>query len=108
MKILVANPNTSAGVTDLLVAAGRLVASPGTELIPMTARHGVPYIATRAEALHADDGLGVREDRRHTAGVEEENRLVWRQRAGADEPRAGAVVAHVGDDGEASGLPPAA
>ncbi len=50
MKILVANPNTSTGVTDLLVAAGRLVASPGTELVPMTASRGVPYIATRAEA----------------------------------------------------------
>jgi Asp/Glu/hydantoin racemase len=50
MKILVANPNTSTGVTDRLVAAGRLVASAGTKLIPMTAPRGVPYIATRAEA----------------------------------------------------------
>ena len=50
MKILVANPNTSLGVTDRLVAAGKLVASPGTELLPMTAPRGVPYIATRAEA----------------------------------------------------------
>ena len=50
MKILVANPNTSTGVTDRLVAAGNLVASPGTELIPMTAARGVPYNATRAEA----------------------------------------------------------
>src|SRR6267154_4383803 len=50
MKILVANPNTSTGVTDRLVAAGKTVASPGTELQPMTASYGVPYIATRAEA----------------------------------------------------------
>jgi len=50
MKILVANPNTSTGVTDRLIASGRMVASPGTELIPMTATRGVPYIATRAEA----------------------------------------------------------
>ncbi len=50
MKLLVANPNTSTGVTDRLVAAGKLVASPGTELLPMTAPRGVPYIATRAEA----------------------------------------------------------
>jgi Asp/Glu/hydantoin racemase len=50
MKILVANPNTSTGVTDRLVASGKLVASPGTELLPMTAPRGVPYIATRAEA----------------------------------------------------------
>src|SRR6266700_849570 len=50
MKILVANPNTSSRVTDRLVASAKLVASPGTELIPMTAPRGVPYIATRAEA----------------------------------------------------------
>ena len=50
MKILIANPNTSTGVTDRLVTSGRLVASAGTELIPMTAPRGVPYIATRAEA----------------------------------------------------------
>ena len=50
MKLLIANPNTSVGVTDRLVASGKLVASPGTELIPMTAPRGVPYIATRAEA----------------------------------------------------------
>lgn len=50
MKILVANPNTSSSITDRLVAAGKLVANPGTELLPMTAPRGVPYIATRAEA----------------------------------------------------------
>src|SRR5258705_3120510 len=50
MKILIANPNTSTGVTERLVAAGKLVGSPGTELMPMTAPRGVPYIATRAEA----------------------------------------------------------
>src|SRR3990167_9401632 len=50
MKILIANPNTSTGVTDRLVASARLVASPGTELVPMTGPRGVPYIATRAEA----------------------------------------------------------
>ena len=50
MKILVANPNTSTGITDRLVASGTRVASAGTELMPMTASRGVPYIATRAEA----------------------------------------------------------
>jgi allantoin racemase len=50
MKILVANPNTSTGVTDRLIASAKLVASPGTQLLPMTASYGVPYIATRAEA----------------------------------------------------------
>ena len=50
MKILLLNPNTTADVTELLYAAGHHAASPGTELVPMTAKRGVPYIATRAEA----------------------------------------------------------
>jgi allantoin racemase len=50
MRILLLNPNTSQDVTDLLASAGRGVASPGTELVPLTAPRGVPYIATRAEA----------------------------------------------------------
>jgi allantoin racemase len=50
MRILVANPNTSSGVTARLVASGRLVASPGTELLPMTATRGVPLITNAAEA----------------------------------------------------------
>ena len=50
MRILVLNPNTTAAMTDRLVAAGRQVAGAGTELMPLTAPRGVPYIATRAEA----------------------------------------------------------
>ena len=50
MRILMLNPNTSESVTDLLVRAGREVASPGTDVIALTAPRGVPYIATRAEA----------------------------------------------------------
>ena len=50
MKILLLNPNTTAEVTGLLYAAGHRAATPGTELVAMTARRGVPYIATRAEA----------------------------------------------------------
>lgn len=50
MKILLLNPNTTAAVTDLLHAAGSKAASAGTELVPVTASRGVPYIATRAEA----------------------------------------------------------
>lgn len=50
MKILLLNPNTTAEVTDLLYAAGSRVASSGTELVAVTAKRGVPYIATRAEA----------------------------------------------------------
>jgi allantoin racemase len=50
MKILLLNPNTTAAVTDLLYKTGSKAASPGTELVAATARRGVPYIATRAEA----------------------------------------------------------
>lgn len=50
MRILVVNPNTSADVTDLLIAAGEAVAAPETELVPLTAPRGFPYIAGPAEA----------------------------------------------------------
>ncbi|MBP0621280.1 aspartate/glutamate racemase family protein [Cupriavidus consociatus] len=50
MRILVLNPNTSEGITARLMAAATPVASSGTELVPLTASRGVPYIATRAEA----------------------------------------------------------
>jgi allantoin racemase len=50
VKILLLNPNTTSEVTDLLYAAGIRAASAGTELVATTAKRGVPYIATRAEA----------------------------------------------------------
>jgi Asp/Glu/hydantoin racemase len=50
LRLLLLNPNTSPGITELILAAARPAASPGTELVPATATRGVPYIATRAEA----------------------------------------------------------
>lgn len=50
MRILVLNPNTTESATQLMLAAGRPAATAGTELVPLTATRGVPYIATRAEA----------------------------------------------------------
>lgn len=50
VRLLLLNPNTTTAVTDRLATVGRSVAAPGTELIPLTATRGVPYIATRAEA----------------------------------------------------------
>lgn len=50
MRILIVNPNTTSAMTTLLINAGRTVAAPGTELVPLTAPRGVPYISTRAEA----------------------------------------------------------
>ena len=51
MKLLLLNPNTSPSVTDRIASAARGIASPETELIAVTAPRGVPYIATRAEAV---------------------------------------------------------
>ena len=50
MRILLANPNTSEGVTRRLHDAAAKVAAPGTALVPLTAPRGLPYIASRAEA----------------------------------------------------------
>lgn len=49
-RILLVNPNTSADMTERMLAAAEAVAAPGTRLAPLTAPRGVPYIATRAEA----------------------------------------------------------
>ena len=50
MRILLLNPNTTVAMTERLAAAARVVAAPDTQLVPVTATRGVPYIATRAEA----------------------------------------------------------
>lgn len=51
MKLLLLNPNTSQSVTDRIASAAQGIASPRTELVAATAPRGVPYIATRAEAV---------------------------------------------------------
>lgn len=53
MQILLLNPNTSIGITDRMLAVAKRFASPSTEIVARTAPRGVPYIATRAEALIA-------------------------------------------------------
>ena len=50
MRILLLNPNTTAGITERLAAAAGKVLAPDTTLVPLTASRGVPYISTRAEA----------------------------------------------------------
>ena len=50
MRILLLNPNTTAALTERMLVSGQMAASTGTELVPLTASRGVPYIATRAEA----------------------------------------------------------
>jgi allantoin racemase len=50
MRILMINPNTTAAMTQRMLAVARSAAAPATELAAVTAARGVPYIATRAEA----------------------------------------------------------
>lgn len=51
MRLLLANPNTSQAVTDRIATVARASASAGTTIHAVTATAGVPYIATRAEAV---------------------------------------------------------
>ncbi len=57
MRILVANANTTQGITDLCAAAARGAASAGTEIIPVTPRFGPAVISTRAENIIAGHAL---------------------------------------------------
>jgi len=69
MKILLINANTTEAVTDKIAAEARRMASPGTEVVPVTGTFGPPIIGTRAEmalAEHAALDLAAR----HGAGVD--------------------------------------
>ena len=54
MKLLLANPNTTAAITARMAAAARTIASPGTEIIEATANFGAEVINTRAEMAIAE------------------------------------------------------
>jgi len=54
MRILVLNANTTEFVTETAAAEGRRVASPGTEIVPVTADFGAAIIGTRAEHAIAE------------------------------------------------------
>jgi allantoin racemase len=57
MRILLANSNTSPEVTAAVVAAARLSAAPGTEILGRNARFGARIVGTRTEAAIAAHGL---------------------------------------------------
>lgn len=59
MRILVLNANTTAFVTETAAAEGRRVASPGTEIVPVTADFGAAIVATRAEHAVAEHAAVV-------------------------------------------------
>jgi allantoin racemase len=53
MRLLLINPNTSAEITNHIVATAKAVARPGTEIKGVTGRFGARYILTRAAAAVA-------------------------------------------------------
>ncbi len=57
MRILLANANTTAAITELCAASARGAASPGTEIVPATPRFGPAIISSAAENAVAAHGL---------------------------------------------------
>ncbi|MDX6804733.1 aspartate/glutamate racemase family protein [Terrihabitans rhizophilus] len=53
MKIVLVNPNTSTDMTQRMVETASTMLPPGVELLALTADRGMPYIASRTEALIA-------------------------------------------------------
>ncbi len=53
MRLLLINPNTSAHITKLVVAAGERAAAPDVEIVGVTASFGARYIGSRAAAAIA-------------------------------------------------------
>lgn len=51
MRILVVNPNTTAAMTESIGETARRCASPGTEIVPLTARYGASGIDSNFESL---------------------------------------------------------
>ena len=51
MRILVVNPNTTVAMTGSIAATARLAASPGTEIVGLTAGFGVDGIDSAYESL---------------------------------------------------------
>ncbi len=53
MRILLINPNTTSGVTDIVAGHARRIAGHDAEFVPVTGRFGARYISSRAAAAIA-------------------------------------------------------
>jgi Asp/Glu/hydantoin racemase len=69
MRLLIVNPNTSAGVTARIAAAAQTAAGPGERFTTVSALSGPPLIVTEADAVAATAGVLAAFDR-HGAGVD--------------------------------------
>jgi allantoin racemase len=54
MRLLIANPNTTGAITDLLAGAARAVASPGTAIKAVTGTFGAAVMGSRMEMTVGD------------------------------------------------------
>jgi len=75
-------------VTDRIAAVARAAASPGTEIVAVTGRTGVPYIATRADAV-----IGARGSDQNVREVLDD--VVWRHRGKQIAPKTVTQKAYV-------------
>ena len=57
MRVLLVNPNTTAAVTDTMLAEARRSAAPGTDIVAVSARFGVSYVENRIEAAIASHAV---------------------------------------------------
>ena len=57
MRLLIVNPNTSAGVTARIAAAAQAAALPGDAFTTVSAASGPPLIVTDADAVAATEGV---------------------------------------------------
>ncbi len=57
--IQVINPNTNPGMTDTIATAARMAAAPGTEIMAVSAREGVPSIEGHFDEAIAAVGVGA-------------------------------------------------
>jgi Asp/Glu/hydantoin racemase len=57
MKLLLINPNITETMTDLMAAEARRSATPGTDIVAVTAVFGTAYVENRAEAAIASHAV---------------------------------------------------
>ncbi len=57
MKILLINPNITDSITEVMAGEARRSASPGTEIVAVTANFGTLYIENRIEAAIASHAV---------------------------------------------------
>ena len=69
MKLLLVNPNITEAMTEAMAEEARRFASPGTDIVAVTAAFGTQYVENRAEAAIASHAV-LDAIARHAAGCD--------------------------------------